>query len=238
MRCLTCGKRINPQMTECPNCGAMNPRPQMPTKPAGPGGDGQTVDWKSVLSPRPSSAPPDVAVPEPVGAEPGEQAKPVAPPTWTQYIFPLILFIWIAYRMFGPEIRRFLSEPRQDQRGVTSEAPVAAPELQQLLLCSQVEAGQPLDVRDTFSMASDKQMTAFTTWGGLPGASRFEFNWHSPSGKVLTAQVKLYQPAGAERRFVVYSELPLGDFAALGIWRVDVLRNGESVASHDFSISR
>ena len=66
MRCLTCSKRINPQMKECPNCGAMVPQPERPAGKPAPSqpasspskSSGKEFDWKSVLTPRePAGAP-------------------------------------------------------------------------------------------------------------------------------------------------------------------------------------
>lgn len=252
MRCLTCGKRVNLQMKECSNCGAMVPQPEKSAASASsPAGEfaGKEFDWKSVLAPRQAAAPAaerrEPVKPQTFSAPPSEPAdeesepdtRPAAPPApaWTRFVFPAIIILWFAFRTFAPEIKRFLGDVDEPGRDVPAESASGAPELGRIVLCERVEQGQPVGERNRFSKSKDKLATVFTVWSGSGDAAPVQINWRSPKGSLLAGSQKVIQlsPAGS---FAVVGELPLGEFSEPGAWSVDVALKGETLASSDFTV--
>lgn len=242
MRCLTCGKRIHPQMQECPNCGAMIPVPET----GGKSSAGKAPDSKSVLAPRQSSPPPfRRAQPPPLpdgdsGDELEDAERPSVPstPAWTQYIVPIIIALWLAFRMFGPNIQRFLDGKPWEERESPAATAVAAPELRRVLMCEGVEQGQPVGARNRFSKSRDRAATVFTAWTGDSSMAKIQFNWRAPGGNVLAGSQQVENFPGARTTFMAYGELPLGEFTEAGSWSIEVKLNGEIVASQEFMIEQ
>lgn len=252
MRCVTCGKRIGPQLKECPNCGAMVTVPEgLPRTEAQPGAAGlpgrAAADWKTVLKP-PGAPPPlgddsarrpsapashPAAEADESGAEAAEQEQPVAPPAWTRFLVPGIFILWMAFRSFGPELRRIVTGEEQPERGVPA---AAALELRKLVLSDRLEGGNPVSVRDRFSRSTDRSIIALTAWTGTPGASEFEFHWRPPTGKVFAAPVKVLPAVSPGGPFAVLGELTLGEFIETGRWQVEVRLDGNPVAHAEFTI--
>jgi hypothetical protein len=253
MRCLTCGKRIYQNMKECPNCGAMVPPDESKGR-----SERTMADWKSKLASRQagtqtfggqpapplpdqhSSASPDFestfgsTLEE--DATPEERPAPPPAPAWTRFIVPFMVILWIGIRMFGPNIQRFISGEPWNEEPVPSEATAAAPQLHQVLLCERVVNGQPFGPREKYSKAKDQQATVFTAWTGTAEASQFQVIWQPPQGKPISGTQTIIFAGNGTRQFFVLGELPLGEFTAAGRWSVQIMVNGNTVASSEFTV--
>jgi hypothetical protein len=175
---------------------------------------------------------------ETVEEEAAEGGRPAVPPApaWTQYIVPLIFILWFAFRIFGPDIKRFLSGAPGEEPSVPTESAAPAPELRRLVMCESVAQGQPVGPRSSFSRSKDKLATAFTAWTGEPRPERIHFIWRSPKNKELTGTQKLIRLPAALGSFLLVGELPIGEFTEPGPWRIEVTVDDQTVASNEFSV--
>ena len=183
----------------------------------------------------PDQRPGNFEIDEMAEAEEASESRPAAPsaPAWTRYIVPITIFLWIAFRMFGPELQRFLEEgtwPGRDEENPPAASAVATIKLQQFVLCDSVVEGKPSTFKANFSKAKDRQVVLWTKWLAekeVPDAERaVEFVWYPPGGEPMSAKTSFAALAAPERGFIAVSELPLGEFSPPGRWRVEAQTSG------------
>ncbi len=174
--------------------------------------------------------------------------RPAAPPApaWSRYIMPIMIFLWIGFRMFGPEIQRFITEgtwPSGDEENVPAASVESPFELEQFLLTDSVVDGKPGSVKTNFSKSKDRRMILWSKWlakGAAPDAEApvperiVEFVWIPPDGKPMSGKTSFTLLTPPEHGFIAVAEMQLGEFSPTGQWRVEPRTNNPNARNTPF----
>jgi len=113
------------------------------------------------------------------------------------------------------------------------------PTLLNPVMCTEVENGSPIDIRDSFSL-SDRNATLFFTLYNVKGTHVVRMEWIDPEGK------KYFVSENHTHHKILAKYLPWWSFIYIkdkrenmvpGNWRVEVSIDGEKVLTESFVIS-
>jgi hypothetical protein len=229
MLCPTCGKPVRKNQEICSFCGSLARDIRFTeTSPAfgdiKPAAEPVFATWDMHPSApvfediKPDAAPQAQEWAPPIQAAEPSEAPPRRP---VPLIRVLTLLIFLLIPVFNSVLRNFIFE-RQ------SSAP---PVLREALYCENISQELPANPRASFSLNQDGQILLYSHWKGSRRNHSVVFRWYTPQGALLASPVPATQYLSGSGEFAVISILPLRAGMAPGIWRTDVLLDGQPRAS-------
>ena len=113
------------------------------------------------------------------------------------------------------------------------------PVLQETQFFENVSAGQFSNPQTVFSRSRHERVVLFVRWSGSRGSHEYLFRWYTPEGNVLpnTSSITRFQFGREdEDTFSAYALLPLSAELPLGMWRVEVVVDGDIQAQPTFEL--
>lgn len=238
MQCPTCGKPVRKNQEVCSFCGSLVtdirvqqtattfPDIKTPEEPV-------FTNWD--MHPRAPVFEGDEVKPEAAPQAPqlppsAPSAEPSEPPPRRRIplIRVLTLLIFLLIPLFNSIFRNFIFVRE------TSPAPV----LSEAIFCEDYAAGAPVNPKSIFSLERDGQLVLYSHWKGSLQGHAVVTRWYTPQGALLALPAPVTHYAVEAGGSSAISILPLRAGMQTGIWRTDVLLDGQLRATLKAQVRR